>query len=129
MRTIRPLSFASRIARAFARFASDRQGNTAVTFAIALIPLLGFVGAAVDYSRASSVKAALQTALDSTALMLSRDAATLSASDLQTKAGDYFKAIFTRPDVQNITVTATYNASGGSNVIIGASMRMSAWAM
>jgi Flp pilus assembly protein TadG len=37
---------------------------------------MGFVGAAVDYSRANSVKAAMQTALGSTALMLAKEAAT-----------------------------------------------------
>jgi hypothetical protein len=36
--------------------------------------MVGFVGAAVDYSRANSVKIAMQAAIDATALMLSRDA-------------------------------------------------------
>ena len=43
-------------------------GNVMVTFAIALIPVMGAVGAGVDYSRASSAKAAMQAALDSAAL-------------------------------------------------------------
>ena len=38
--------------------------------------MVGFVGAAIDYSRANKVKAAIQTALDTTALMLSKEAAT-----------------------------------------------------
>jgi Flp pilus assembly protein TadG len=33
---------------------------------------MGFVGAAVDYSRANSDKAAMQAAIDATALMLRR---------------------------------------------------------
>ena len=41
-----------------------------------MIPIIGFVGAAVDYSRANSAKAAMQAAIDSTALMLSKDAST-----------------------------------------------------
>ena len=43
-------------------FRAARGGNVAITFAIATLPILGFVGAAVDYSRANSVKAAMQTA-------------------------------------------------------------------
>ncbi len=37
-------------------------GNVTITFALATIPMVGFVGAAVDYSRANSVKAAMQAA-------------------------------------------------------------------
>jgi Flp pilus assembly protein TadG len=44
------------LARALARFARARDGNIAITFAIALIPMLAFVGAAVDFSRANSIK-------------------------------------------------------------------------
>ena len=42
--------------------ACDR-GNVAVTFALATIPVVGGVGAAVDYSRANSAKSALQAAV------------------------------------------------------------------
>src|SRR5258707_5355266 len=44
------------------------------SLALGLVPLVGAVGAAVDYSRANSVRTAMQAALDSTALMLSKDA-------------------------------------------------------
>lgn len=47
---------------------SDDGGNIAVIFAFALVPLLGASGAAVDYSRAASFKAKLQTAVDEIAL-------------------------------------------------------------
>ncbi len=42
-------------------------------FTIAAIPLIGFVGAAIDYSRANAARSTMQAALDSTALMLSKD--------------------------------------------------------
>src|SRR3954466_10144020 len=77
--------------------------NVTVTFALATIPMVGFVGAAVDYSHANSVKTALQAAADSTALMASKDAATLTSSQLQTKADAYFKALFTRPEATGVT--------------------------
>jgi len=99
-------------------FADDRRGNIAVTFALATLPVIGMAGAAVDYSHANSVKAAMQSALDSTALMLSRDASDLSNTDLQTKAKNYFTALFTRPEAKNITISATYTETGGSQVVV-----------
>lgn len=104
--------------RAIPAFGSSRSGNTAVHFAIAILPIIGGVGAAVDYSRANSVKAAMQTALDSTALMLYRDAATLSATQLQAKAEGYFLSLFNRPEVSNVTLAATYSSVNGSTIVV-----------
>ena len=42
----------------------DGRANVAVTFALALIPIVGFVGAAIDYSWASRQRAKIQSALD-----------------------------------------------------------------
>jgi len=106
----------TRIAHHVASFRRANAGNVAITFALATLPLVGTVGFAVDYSHANSVKAAMQAALDSTALMLSRDAATLSTADLQTKAKSYFDALFTRPEAINVAITATYTTTGGSQV-------------
>ena len=73
------------------------SGNITVIFALSIVPIVGLVGAAVDYSNANSVKAAMQAASDATALMMAKLAPTLDSSTLQTKANDYFKAIFLRP--------------------------------
>jgi Flp pilus assembly protein TadG len=35
----------------FSRFGRDIRGNVAMMFGLALVPLVGMVGAAVDYSR------------------------------------------------------------------------------
>src|SRR5262245_20347698 len=99
------------------RFAGDRRGNIAITFGIATLPIIGAVGAAVDFSHANSVKAAMQSALDSTALMLARDAASLTDQNLDSKAKSYFDAMFTRPEATNVTVNATYSAASGSQVL------------
>lgn len=106
------------VCRFFSEFRKACNGNVAITFAFAAFPVVGFVGFAVDYSRANAVKAAMQAALDSTALALSKDAASLGASALQTKAHDYFIALFARPDTKNITISATYTTSGGSNLLV-----------
>ena len=41
-------------------------------FALAIIPVIGLVGAAVDYSRANSIRSAVQSALDATALAMAK---------------------------------------------------------
>ena len=102
-------------------FIRARTGNVAITFAIAVIPLIGMVGAAVDYSHANSVKVAMQAAIDSTVLMLSKDAATLTGDQLNAKALEYFQAAFTRPEAENIKISATYTATGGSSITVNGS--------
>lgn len=109
-----------------ARFARAEGGNIAVIFAIMLVPLLGFVGAAVDYSRVTSAQASLQSALDSAALMVSKDigASDLSANDITERANTYFKALYTNSDgVLASTdgvpaVTAVYTPSTGKGATV-----------
>lgn len=100
------------------RFGRDGRGNVAVIFALASLPIIGFVGAAVDFSHANSVKVAMQAALDSTALMLSKEATKLSDDQLDKKALAYFKALFTRPEGTNIKINATYKTEDGSQVLV-----------
>src|SRR5476649_2943972 len=100
--------------RTIGAFRAARAGNVAITFALASLPIVGTVGFAIDYSHANSVKAAMQSALDSTALMLSREATTDTSSQLQTNALKYFNALFTRPEANGVSITATYTVSGGS---------------
>jgi Flp pilus assembly protein TadG len=100
------------------KFMMAQGGNIAITFALATLPIVGTVGFAVDFSHANSVKAAMQAALDSTALMLAKDAATVTSGQLQTNATNYFNALFTRPEATSIAITATYTATGGSKVVV-----------
>ena len=100
--------------RVFGAFRKNSGGNVALTFAVAVIPVMGCVGAAIDFSNANSVKAAMQAALDSTALMLSKNAATYTDDQLQTAAQNYFNSLFNRPEAQNAFVTAAYSTTGGS---------------
>ncbi len=93
-----------------AQFLRNRKGGVAPMLALAAIPLIGAVGAAVDYSRANSTRTAMQAALDSTALMLSRDAQTLSTGALGTKATAYFNALFHRPEALNVQVTPHFSS-------------------
>ena len=56
-----------------ASFAKRPDGAIAPTFALALIPIMVGVGAAIDYSHANSFKVALQAALDSAVLSGAKD--------------------------------------------------------
>jgi len=113
-----------RLVRLWTRFAAARGGNVAITFALTLIPLLAFVGAAVDFSRANRVKTSLQAALDSTALMASKTAASVDSGTLQSSAQAYFDALFNRPEAKNVKITATYTSTGGSTVVVTGSADM-----
>ena len=117
----------SRVRAAARRFARADQGNIAVIFAIAAVPIISFVGAAVDYSRANSARSSMQAALDSTALMVAKDltAGNITTDQINTKAQAYFAALYTNPDAKSsATINATYNAatsSAASTVVVNGS--------
>ena len=101
-------------------FRSANGANVTVTFALATVPMIGFVGASIDYSHANSVKTAMQAAADSTALMLSRIAASSTSAELQTKGNDYFKALFNRPEANGLNIDINYTNTSGSVVKVAA---------
>jgi Flp pilus assembly protein TadG len=107
----------------------DRSGNVAITFALATLPLIGLVGAGIDYGHAISVRVALQAALDSTALMLSKSASSLSAAQLQSAAQTYVSGVFNRPEATNLNVAASYTTSGGSQVTVNGSVSVATYLM
>ena len=46
------------------RFRKDKRANVAVTFTIALLPVVSAIGCAIDYTRATAIRAKLQAAID-----------------------------------------------------------------
>jgi Flp pilus assembly protein TadG len=109
-------SITSHIRTAAGRFVGANQGNIAVIFAIALVPIISFVGAAIDYSRANSARSSMQAALDSTALMLSKDLASgiITSSQVNAKAQAYFGGLYTNPDANSVAINANYIANNGN---------------
>ncbi|MCK1637615.1 TadE/TadG family protein [Bradyrhizobium sp. 157] len=109
-----------RIRAAASRFAGANEGNIAILFGIAVLPIIAFVGAAVDYTRANSARSSMQAALDSTALMLAKDltAGTITTSEIPAKADAYFKALYTNPEAKSITISASYTQTSGSGSTI-----------
>jgi Flp pilus assembly protein TadG len=103
------------------RLIEDRRGSIAPMMALLALPLMGSVGVAVDFSRANATRAAFQSALDSTALMLSKNAANQTAADIQSSATATFNALFTRPDAKNVAVQVNYTTAGGSKLTLNGS--------
>ena len=97
-------------------FGRSERGNIAILFAIAVVPVISFVGAAVDYTRANTARSSMQSAMDSTSLMLAKDLqdGTINTSQITQKAEDYFKALYSNPDAKSVGVTATYTAAAGN---------------
>ncbi|MEA2933716.1 MAG: hypothetical protein QOD74_362, partial [Variibacter sp.] len=94
----------------------DERGSVLPIFALAILPIFGFMGAAIDFSRASSARAEMQAALDATALMVSRDPVALSNGTYQAKALAQFQAQYNRPEAQNVQITASYSNTSGSTL-------------
>ncbi|SIQ66135.1 Flp pilus assembly protein TadG [Bosea sp. TND4EK4] len=78
--------------RWLARFRDDQRGNVIMIFGLSLVPLMGVIGVAVDYSRASRVRQTLSSAVDSAALMAARDAQTLTDAQLTDRINNWLKA-------------------------------------
>ncbi len=77
--------------RLLSSFASDRRGNIAVIFALSLLPILSFIGAAIDYSMATRAKTKLTSALDTAVLVATaKSEITKSASTAQSDAQNAF---------------------------------------
>ncbi len=70
-------------------FWSNRNGNFAMLFGLAVVPIIGAMGLAVDYSLANGARTSIQAALDNTALALSRQMP-LSDADLNSKGWTIF---------------------------------------
>jgi Flp pilus assembly protein TadG len=99
----------------FKRFLQNRDGGVGPVLALSALPLFGVIGAAIDYSRAATVRTEMQNALDATALMLSKEAQGMSGADIGAKADAYFKAQFKNPQATNIQVTQEFATPQAGN--------------
>jgi Flp pilus assembly protein TadG len=79
---------------ALSRFKRDENGNIAIMFGLTLVPLLLFMGAAVDYTRANEVHTRLQASIDATALALTHEPKGTPLATLKAKGQKMFEANF-----------------------------------
>jgi Flp pilus assembly protein TadG len=61
---------------ALRRITADDEGSVMPMFVLSLIPVLGLIGAAVDYTRVSNVRTSLQVSLDAALLAGAQDGST-----------------------------------------------------
>ncbi|WP_375462149.1 pilus assembly protein TadG-related protein [uncultured Enterovirga sp.] len=97
----------------FKRFKSDQRGSVATIFGFAAIPLIGFVGAAVDYSRAANEMTKLQLAVDAVALSLLREPST---ANVQARATTLIGSMFATKD--HVTLGTPVIRRDGSRVTV-----------
>jgi len=97
-----------------------QAGNVAIIFSLAIVPVIGGIGAALDYSMANSNRTSMQKALDSTALALAK-LMPLSQAQLDQKGWEIFSAnvgtlkvsmpqsglVITTPTIGKINLVAT----------------------
>jgi len=82
-------------------FWRNRKGNVAVMFAVAVVPIVGAVGAAIDYSMANAYRADMQKALDSTALAISK-VMPMEEAALHKAGMDFFMASLGKHNLTNL---------------------------
>lgn len=102
---------------AWRTFLGDRRGSVIFVFGFALIPLLGLIGASVDYAYAYRLRSKMQSALDAAALAAGRQmdlgagetAAQQTANEvLSANLGQNFPAGYTSTiNIANSIVTAS----------------------
>lgn len=115
------ISFARHIAGATRRFPAAKEANVAVIFTVALLPILAFIGCAIDYSRATKARSKMQAALDSAALMVSKDLSSgiITADKVSVTAQAYFGGLYGGKDAPIVAFNASYmpvNGNMGSTV-------------
>lgn len=92
-----------RVARFFGR---DAKGAVAVIFALALIPVIALVGAAIDYARASKAKTQLQAALDAATLAAAlKLGPTFTYADRQSAAEGALNANLSTSALESVVAT------------------------
>ena len=101
-------------------FLNRCEGAVAILFALCTPALLVSIGAAVDYGRALAAQALMQSAVDSTAIGLVRQAAQMTDADLQIQAEHFFSAGLGRQDLSNVSVSAIYTGGQTSSIVVRA---------
>ncbi|MEZ5839367.1 MAG: TadE/TadG family type IV pilus assembly protein [Hyphomicrobiales bacterium] len=100
------------------RIFRDESGATAIIFSLALLPILGISGFAIDYSRANRVTQKMQDAADASALAAARQKKTTNAK-LQEYAQAYFNANFDDDGVMATPKVKAKYVSAGVHVEVG----------
>tara|TARA_R110002126_G_scaffold216194_2_gene362311 strand:+ start:2964 stop:4535 length:1572 start_codon:yes stop_codon:yes gene_type:complete len=94
--------FLARFLRKIAEFATNRRGNVAVIFSLALMPVTLLAGGSVDLSTAMNARSRLAQALDAAALAVGVNS-TISDEDALTIARGFIAANYPERELGDIT--------------------------
>jgi Flp pilus assembly protein TadG len=104
------------------KFKANQSGNVMMMFSLALIPLIGVIGVAVDYARATSMKESLQAAIDTTALSLASASSEDSQSELELRAEQFLNRTFEKRGVMTLTPVRVQRRGGEIAINVNAVM-------
>ena len=90
------------------RFKKNRSASMAVTFSLALVPILIATGVAIDYSRSLAGKASLQNALDAATMAVAQN----TSANAATFGTTYLNAALAGTQPTSATGTWTRNSDG-----------------
>ncbi len=100
------------------KFVSDRRGNYALMTVITMVPLMGAVALAVDYTELVRQRQETMNALDAAGMAAAQQiVAGASDADVKAYAKDFFEANLRHVEPVNTTLTVTLpnnNAGGGT---------------
>ena len=107
--------------RLLSRLKRDTRANIAVTFAIALIPIITSIGCAIDYSMATRIKAKLQGASDSASVAaISVNSAGYKAAMAMTSSGSVVAGVTEAINIFNgnaSTFSSNYTGLGVTSTV------------
>lgn len=108
--------FAGRVAALISRFRHDKKANIAVIFGIAILPILSFVGAAIDYSLATRMRAKMQSAADAASVAaISKNSIGYNAAALMSGDGSVSAGVTDANNIFNGNINAT---TGYTNLVV-----------
>lgn len=90
------------------RFRRNDEASVGMIFGLALVPMMGITGVAVDYSRSAAVRNELQVAVDATSLALAKDSVIETSAQYNARAQAVFNGNWTSrfgASLESLTVT------------------------
>ena len=106
------------------RFISDTRGNVAMIFGLTLVPIMGFAGAALDYSRATALREELRLFADQTALNVAHAGNPASAPAILANAEEKLRGKL-RENLDDVRMQGSWLDGAHYQVTITADLRSS----
>lgn len=106
------------------RFTSDIRGNVAMIFGLAILPVMGFAGAALDYSRATALREELRAFADQTAISVARAGNPGSAPAILATAEQDLRGQL-RENLEDIHMEGTWLDGARYELVLAADLRSS----